>query len=478
MVDALPSRPSASSVITPSLPLISLDSTCSAIGSFEGVSFLFTEYDDNGDICPAAVVDEIPKTYDQHKSVIIRTIVPGFPSKRPPLPEPDSHGAASEGDAKNYVDIQIPLATTIFHTGLESTMKCYDIKGEDGSLHFDPAEEDFVERYHIKWPALESGRTATDLLRFNLPLVPLTQQRRIDSVFGNIIRSLYLEQTGSHAQEEPSPRSIIPATQELEYAINSLPVRAHYKTESIKIWALIIPKSVTLEQLKTSPHLSSHDSRNKSSSDDVFQPFDLSDESFVARAILQGSGLYRVTGGGGGWGHRAGILSLEPETNFDNRPAQQPTGSDWEFTEYDALASVATTGDYLQYYIHKNESYETTLSTGASSQDFCFSVCFGTTQFLDELSTESINGESDSVEFNPVPPSGLKSHPEAPAQPRKAVPDIFVYHENHFGALSENGVAFILSNTRESAGNVGAEGTSSTRITVPGSYVTIIRTEH
>ena len=153
---------------------------------------------------------------------------------------------------------------------------------------------------------------------------------------GNIIRELqsspFDEMRDPHGG--PAKRDQpFPASQELEHAVNSVVTARKAKgfDKSLQVYAVVIPAGAGARVLHESP------------------------EQLDIRSALweYGATLHRVTSGGGGWGTKQGLLSLDPAVDFagpspltDVSTLDQSKGSDGRPAHDNIFAS----GNFIMFY--------------------------------------------------------------------------------------------------------------------------------
>ncbi|KAF2503049.1 hypothetical protein BU16DRAFT_555077 [Lophium mytilinum] len=320
--------------------------------------------------------------------------------------------------------LQLPLANTIFHTGHPSTMFLTSWRKEKGSKDLNLISKEHLQHGSFAWPDLHNyGLQSASL---SVPLTPITIPRRIEAGMGNIIRRIQGENsqsfTASQELEETVPRY---------FAAKNIPARA------MKVWALVIPKNligpVTAE-------LTSRFFGSDTAAEDVldlnaaFQELWKNDRPVwndaVSFAISHGARLHRVLSGGGGWGKKAGLLSLDPETSYDDPTL---TSSDSEIdmlelfdVEKSALKEVAEPGEFIQFFVPGPEDIGT-LKREVSKH-------------LDDPQTFPVYLELGTI------PSTVDHIPDIEQQSRAPIErienSIHVFR-GHFGALSEGGMSIV-----------------------------------
>ncbi|KAF2102451.1 hypothetical protein NA57DRAFT_52029 [Rhizodiscina lignyota] len=261
----------------------------------------------------------------------------------------------SHKSPKNVViGIDIPLANTIFHTGQKHTFFLLNFASNPDFPDIDRFEDNLKLTRKIPLQAASvpynfSGldRGMPGSLSLNACLMSLTSPQRVHAAYGNIVRQL------SDPEDEAN---ITPASQQLEHAVSEHFQRSTIDPHPVSVWALLIPAKLSkewehgkkkLQQQQTEPN----DSRRE-----------------ILYAIANGGQLLKVLSGGGGWGKKAGLLSLDPETSF-SKPDHVGSEGDYESKHefsFPILSShaAAHVGDLLQFFIfqedhgHHSESSE------------------------------------------------------------------------------------------------------------------------
>jgi hypothetical protein len=184
--------------------------------------------------------------------------------------------------------IEIPPANTLFVNGSQNTMfqDNWAVSSSAG-----PKLRRAGPRQPLK--TLEFF-IPSDAPTFNAPIEALTRRREIVSSMGNIIRRVK-----SHQHQEP-----VPASAELEEKVPQYLARRRDTRGTLVVFALVSPPG-PMEM----PGL---DEPTQSSEETIPE----ADMSFLRLALLKGSHLHRVTSGGGGWGKKQGLLSLDPAFDF------------------------------------------------------------------------------------------------------------------------------------------------------------------
>ncbi|KAL4908032.1 hypothetical protein BDW74DRAFT_148468 [Aspergillus multicolor] len=320
-------------------------------------------------------------------------------------------------------EIGLRLANTIFVNGRENTLF--------GSRW---AYESSSEKLKLEKSADLSACSVTVAPRsvcssLQLPLYPVGERRKVISSMGNILRQVTKHADGR--SDEP-----MPASSELEKELPRYIAENDIADRRVSVWALI-------ESTENSSYTKSSHS-----------------QSSIAEAIRMGAKLHHVMSGGGGWGKKQGLLSLDPETSFgqsgkesikplhqvfsDNE--QEPTYSSpvpelpMFMQDLSTLSQTAEPGDYVQFFasVGEHELRSSNSSTGLPAED-SISCLFGVISDADACSGQ---------------PSTHKNLTVVP---------------NYFGALSEKAITYLQP---LAASQPDVSGTR-TKVDVPGSRVVL-----
>ncbi|KAI5787709.1 hypothetical protein DFH27DRAFT_528141 [Peziza echinospora] len=195
----------------------------------------------------------------------------------------------AEGEAPKSVTL--PLANTLFQTGRFATFAKFSVSAKDKKS---PRPIELRERpgYRVTIPA-EAGAAASQAhFTSKLPLVPLTPPRQVMACAGNILRAV----EGESATEG---KGGVPASRELEKAVDSYFSRGERSPGKVDIFACITP---TEPPAGITPGRRDREHPN---------PWALSLPSTLNPSPT--TNLRRVLSGGGGWGNKVGLLSLDPQ---------------------------------------------------------------------------------------------------------------------------------------------------------------------
>jgi len=291
---------------------------------------------------------------------------------------PSEHLPSSDNGAIDFITAQhfsthsvyrdtlrLPLANTIFQTGTPTTMfrSKWETVARGRQHHVQLISKTNVSHHGLR---LSSRVSCSELVTaFSIPLVPLTMPRVVEGCMGNIIRRV-VDSEGQSVQ----------ASSELEGAVPRFFRSRGQPAQATVAWALVIPGLLRDTIASRTDHLlaalPTEDDSDNMRQEDMWERLWRRDppmwNNLVPEALAKGARLHRVLSGGGGWGKKAGLLSLDPV------PANQATGSsgdallemvndpkDFEST----LTAVVRAGDSIQFFV----SPKSDLVQGASQLD-------------------------------------------------------------------------------------------------------------
>ncbi|KAH8905449.1 hypothetical protein BR93DRAFT_960482 [Coniochaeta sp. PMI_546] len=191
--------------------------------------------------------------------------------------EMESGGASGRGE----MDVTVPVANTVFQNGRTSTMFAARWAGTTWD-DFRAVEMVDVGSQVVRVPVEAKQETG-----ITVPLLSITTLRTVKSALGNILKTFEAD------------KGAVPASKELEENVPKLlESRRRMGLGNIQgplnVWALVVPA-----RLK---------GRWK------VEVLDLLD---LQPLLKEGCRLHRVLSGGGGWGAKQGLLSLDPEAKFE-----------------------------------------------------------------------------------------------------------------------------------------------------------------
>ncbi|KAI9759532.1 MAG: hypothetical protein M4579_002291 [Chaenotheca gracillima] len=335
------------------------------------------------------------------------------------------------GSEKGANVVEIPLAETIFHNGQVSTMNAsYWTRSAQSESWAELGRRIPPSQHvHVEFDASNKGTSRQKPLEpvLGVPLLPLTRARPIYEGFGNIIRKINFDGTKLAGS---------PASQELEKALAAHFADNGLEAQSASVWALLFPgnkirqlspdKSVFTGLGSEKAIAEPEDPRTRVQPGQKFWTDDL--HAFLAG----GATLHRVLSGGGGWGQKQGLISLDPESRYtteDPSLSQDPSeGHGINFTKELAVGQLAEPGDWVQFLI---PSYTAMPSKSLKEE--------GSTGTEDGQGAE----KDTSLVFDVVP-STLDAMPAAPVDHNQRGRPCYVVL-NQFGATSSRGLSYAIS---------------------------------
>ncbi|KAI1470264.1 uncharacterized protein F4812DRAFT_258762 [Daldinia caldariorum] len=195
------------------------------------------------------------------------------------------------------LEITLPLANTIFQNGRRSTLFASRWQRDHGgSILRTMIHEKKSQRICLR-------AISGDHINPILPLLPLTPPRKIIAGLGNIVRQVEVNGTATPASKELE--AIIPKVFDKRSERD-----ASYSPGPIGVWCWVIPPDVVekrnLLDLK------------------VFEPGSSQSEAELSLEVMNvfsellssGCRLHKILSGGGGWGAKQGLLSLDQEISY------------------------------------------------------------------------------------------------------------------------------------------------------------------
>lgn len=253
-----------------------------------------------------------------------------------------------------------------------------------------------------------------------VPLTPLTQPRRITASMGNVV---------SQIESGPAGKESMPASTELEPAVSSF--LAEQQINSTQVFASIQHIAHPMPDLNEPS-----DTRQETSE----RPNDrvLKDEKYIDGTVRTESfevGILRkVTGGGGGWGAKRGLLSLDPST--DVADAEDSADMNFAFDDESEVGSplrnIAQPGDTVQFFA---TTPRPSMEAEAEAEAESVSDVFGSSK-LPPMDNKYVNV----VTFGMIPSSS-----EIMAVPKTLAPTSWTVVPDAFGMLSEGGMSIAFS---------------------------------
>jgi hypothetical protein len=312
---------------------------------------------------------------------------------------------------------RLPLANTVFQTGTTSTMHLSTWQLDPDTQRFQLEKKTNITHHGIEMsvPGTGSGQTLSALA---IPLLPLTYPRGVEGCMGNIIRRV----TG------PDGASVT-ASSELEKVVPEFFKARGEPAQPTTVWALVVPAAERKNtRMRTSRHLRKRvANKEKKQAPEVlmwerlWQSERTTSNALVSKALAEGGRLHRVLSGGGGWGKKAGLLSLDPVPVDDEIPIRMEdatSGFEGPGDFSSVLTPVVQDGDAIQFFISPPPPVEA-----------------DTIEALQSLpKTRAWGWELGTV------PSTVDSIPGGSWQHAESHSTYLAVFKNSFGALTEGGI--------------------------------------
>ncbi|KAJ9269262.1 hypothetical protein DTO212C5_4757 [Paecilomyces variotii] len=336
--------------------------------------------------------------------------------------------------ATTSYEVGLRLANTIFLNGKDRTM--FGMRWEYKSDH---------GRFCLSQSSDLSNCTVTSAgeriqTSLGVSLSPVGQRRKVMSSLGNILRQVSKSTDGKS-------NDAMPASSELEKELPRY-VEEHALDQRVSVWALV-------------------ENPDRVLSTNVF------DSNHVLNAISNGSKLHRVMSGGGGWGKKQGLLSLDPETTFADTT---PYGGLFPIDELLGYGDADSLSEKLQGFPKSFEKLAygddlSALSQVASEGDFIqFYASMAPKARKDSASGDFSNsGEGTCCRFGVIPPAETA---EAIADTSDGHSKDIVMLPNYFGALTEKAITYSQPIGGEKPLN--NSGQNRTKLDIPGCRVQLL----
>jgi len=352
-------------------------------------------------------------------------------------------------------DFSSPLSNTIFQNGQEQTLYAISCEraNDSTSLKLNQVVELLSITIKTQWSPARVGSSESTHSMLSVPLLALTAPRKVVSSMGNIVSRISLP--GGSLEGEP-------ASKELEASVQRYFSQTGTAPYAMPVWALVLPTSLYDQLKQKRVHLNTQKRPAKNKEDEqatienswMIDP--VSRQYRMLAQFRQGATLHRVLSGGGGWGKKAGLLSLDPETTFLVNGGSgfegDPQTSFDPFNERSELPQAASPGSYVQF-LASTES-----STGES--------------------TEKLNSDIShrllSMNFGVIPSSidTLPSSNSSDSSVNGKIESEILSFTDHLGLLSESGMALHIGEHDKRGIEQGTY--CQTKIDVPFSLITLL----
>ncbi|KAL8970762.1 MAG: hypothetical protein Q9183_001368 [Haloplaca sp. 2 TL-2023] len=286
--------------------------------------------------------------------------------------------------------IELPIANTLFHNGQEATMQAE--RWVVGETILEPKLA-CIKRSRLKAQVLRLRAPKDKLSKNFKPVASLTmigRQRTVAAAMGNVVRRVYIE--GVSGPDEP-------ASKELEDSVAQFFSDRDDDMQRVCIWALV-GKPKILSSAK---------------------------REGMGRTLLRGPHLHRVLSGGGGWGNKQGLLSLDPERDFNDASIASPFDSeDLDTGTGLSFGRTVSPGDAISFWMGR-------LANDSPEQSVQSAALHGSWE-IPKKRKSFVLGTAPSTMDNM--PSG------APTRTEDSKPQDYTYVGNQFSMLSEKGFTF------------------------------------
>ena len=350
--------------------------------------------------------------------------------------------------------IQVPLTITTFRDGLSATVLSYNWRLL-GRKDLRLTARRKIKSTKLYWPSVPELTAGKRHLSLSTSLYPLTYPRIVKSSMGNIIRSVSktFPSEGEMKQEsiDENDENSFPASKELEQAIGAFFTSEAIDPNNANVWALIVPQNVYKHEIhlwENVTMINSGLSQNQISQNTQER---YANDRLIFRLIEKGARLHRVMSGGGGWGNRAGLLSLDPEYSFGTQ--KEITLEEFSLSK-GIFPSVANPGSIVQFFIRLNDNNITSKddsNVGDLSLDHPFPM--GSFEVLNDATVDNGASQSASKADDSIP--ALKSY------------------NSYFGASSGKGLGIGLRQWEKNISHSIARKIWKTKLDVPGSKISI-----
>ncbi|RMY56202.1 hypothetical protein D0865_03780 [Hortaea werneckii] len=382
-----------------------------------------------------AVVDRIPSKKDlkggreglaymlQHNSEPLDTAAQTPLSPSAQKPGSISFELPSNTERPQHYTVQLPLAHTVFFSGMVSTLVHSRYTSENGTPAVQSQKN--LERETLCLPLDSKYNT----FHQNVPLIPLTPLRTVRHHMGNIIRTLSTPTGPGAPTNEASTEQA--ASTELEAAVTGYFEAKNIPPEPVNVWAVIVPGA--FDKLARADFMIQKSVRRLTK--EAMTKFWKGEDSFKSTNFylmnsmrVNGARLVKVLSGGGGWGKKAGLLSLDPDSMYSNRELRSDDGWKFNFEDESEDAAEKQQKEALGEIVKEGEQIMFMLGPVDNS-------------YQDKRAQESVD-QADRATLFGVIPSSIDTIPTE-QKDSESVDAVFL-EQNFFGALSEGGMAVTI----------------------------------
>lgn len=429
----------------------------------------------------SAVVDRLPSEFDKPEG---SEGIAYMLFRNPPMAKPEDRTSFQQSAQKpgsltfrmpryapetaslvSDYEVQLPLSQTIFTTGMVSTLihRTFAVNVHGGPLNL--LDEQRLESQTLQLPALPASMGVHSI---TMPLVPLTRFRTINYVMGNIIRKLSSKPAdilsastmgtihrtkGSEAADDS-----MPASEELEKSVSRYFEELDLQPETVSVWALVMPRPTDVPLVTGSLKGFGLKELLCLSDETITSAWHPESEAAKRMAkgisnalqllIPRGARLIKVLSGGGGWGKKAGLLSLDPDVHYSTRELRQDEGWKFDFDGVDDGSAAATEAQ-------KNQALGQIVKEGES-------IMFLLAPKLEHVPENKAQAHHvmSGTKYKELPktldwtfgaiPSSIDMIPQDVASDENAA--AIRHYPGQFGMLSEGGMAVTVNRTEGTVG--------------------------
>ena len=340
-------------------------------------------------------------------------------------PSSNASGRSTQGSVH---EVGLRLANTIFVNGNDNTL--FGMRWT-----YDPK----LSRLRLDQSVDLSNCTITSTANavhdnLDFPLFPVGQRRKVISGMGNILRQV------AKSAEDDQSNTPMPASLELEKEIPRYIEEHDIDDPLVSVWALVETPDIAVPTGFENP------------------------QDRLSHALRVGGKLHHVMSGGGGWGKKQGLLSLDPEITFsdaaDRRDflaldqlfdpggdfarglppflTQETTGDDLS-----DLHRTAKPGDYVQFFVSVQPSHSQNAHSSLTTSQGSILCQFGVVAHAGIPEIQTIDGQQKDLAVVP----------------------------SYFGALSEKAITYLQPVTNPQTIEQLETGT---KLDMPGCRVNLV----
>ncbi|ROV99960.1 hypothetical protein VMCG_06256 [Cytospora schulzeri] len=256
------------------------------------------------------------------------------------------------------ITLTLPLANTLFQNGRRSTLLVSEWRQAKGpgphkSL-FELVRMAEKRSQVIDLPA----SVVADKVNIRAPLVPITYPRKVLEGLGNILAKIEISGVSSPASKELQTN--IPRLLETRGVLS----RSEAAAGRLGVWAVVYPKHMFRGDENLVRFYKSIDGRflgtalNKLVFDMSTDPERVAWEiqPVLRNALFHGARLHRILSGGGEWGTKSTLLSLDPQTSHGRESEEDELNKFIKSFQRDddAKDAMAKPGDYVQFFVERD----------------------------------------------------------------------------------------------------------------------------